>query len=62
MTPSATNSTRVDLALLGIRGRPPLMLSAVDLPHPLGPNRERNSPSMTSRSIPLSAIISLPPL
>src|SRR3989442_13689970 len=36
--------------------RPEIMLSVVVLPQPEGPTRIRNSPSRTSRLIPLTAV------
>src|ERR1700676_1657749 len=41
---------------------PAVRLSRVDLPQPLGPTRARNSPSLTSRSIPAMAVTSWPRL
>jgi len=37
------------------RSRPPMMLSSVDLPLPLGPIRQTNSPGITVRSASTSA-------
>ena len=37
--------------------KPPIRLSVVDLPQPDGPSRQKNSPSLISRSIGCSAVL-----
>ena len=43
-----------------IYSSPAIVRKRVDLPHPLGPTRTRNSPSRMSRSMPLSVGLALP--
>ena len=48
------------LPLVG-RSRPPMMLSRVDFPLPLGPIRQTNSPGMTVSSAAMSALTTSSP-
>ena len=36
-----------------VSSKPPIILKSVDLPHPEGPTKIMNSPSIISKSIPL---------